>query len=510
MMERDGSNKSIWQEGMDDYQPTNAWNKEQVYDVLIVGGGITGLTTGLLLQSTGKTCVLAEAVRVGFGTTGGTTAHLNTVLDASYDIIENNFSEEDSKLVAAATREAIDLVEGLTIKYAIDCDFSYEPGYLLAQTAKEEEKLQKIVEASKRAGVVTDWAEHVPISLPFVKAARFEFQARLHASKYLYGQAGAFEKEGGVLLQQCLVKSHTYEDYFTVDTSLGTIKARKIVYATHIPPGINMLHFRCAPYRSYAAAFTLKSGSLPAGLIYDMKDPYHYFRTQQLNGKDYIIAGGFDHKTGHEKNTDHCFTELEAYLREHFDIDTIDFKWSSQYFSSTDGLPYIGLLPGHENIYVGTGYGGNGITFGSLAGKMICEAITGNASRYSQLFDPFRVKPVAGFVNFVKENADVVSKFIGMRFAYEKVSQLAELAPGDAVLADWEGQKVALHKDEKGKIYALDPVCPHAKCIVGWNSTEKSWDCPCHGSRFSYNGALLTGPATKGLTPMIWEDHEGD
>ena len=509
-MKRDGATRSIWQDGISEYQSSNAWNKSEVYDVLIVGGGITGLTTALLLQSHGKKCILAEAHNIGFGTTGGTTAHLNTILDNSYDFIESDFGKEGAKMVASATREAIDLVEGLSTQYGIDCDFHYEPGYLYATDAKEEEHLEKIYEATVRAGVVTDWVSRIPIPVSFTKACRFEFQARIHSGNYLSGLAAAFEKEGGVLLRQCVVNSVEKQQHFLAETSLGQIKAEKIVYATHIPPGINILHFRCAPYRSYAQAFTLKSGDYPQGLTYDLKDPYNYYRIQNINGQDYIIAGGFDHKTGHEQNTEEIFKKQESFLQGIFDIDRIDYRWSSQYFTSADGLPYIGLLPGHDNIYVGTGYSGNGITLGSLAAKIICDLIHNGSNKYEDLFKPSRIKPIAGFTEFVKENLDVVSQFIGKRFSYEKIASLAQLAPGEATLADWEGQKLALYKDEQGQVHALDPVCPHAKCVVDWNSVEKSWDCPCHGSRFACNGALLTGPATKGLVQIKWEDIEGD
>ncbi|RYZ33529.1 MAG: FAD-binding oxidoreductase, partial [Sphingobacteriales bacterium] len=398
-MRRDGSTTSIWQDQLPDFQPTNNWNKDETFDVLIVGGGITGLTTALLLQSGGKKCILAEAYNIGFGTTGGTTAHLNTVLDTSYDQIEADFGKDAAKLVASATREAIDLVEGLSNKYNIDSDLVYEPGYLFATNEEEAQHLEKIVDASLRAGVVTDWTDQVPISIPYTKACRFEFQARIHPTKYLLGLAKAFSDLGGVILQQCIVKNIDHGDEFTADSSLGAIKSRKVVYATHIPPGINILHFRNAPYRSYVQAFTLKSGTMPAGLIYDMKDPYNYFRTQEIDGKDYVIAGGFDHKTGHEENTDQVFAEQEAYLRKHFDIESIAYKWSSQYFIPADGLPYIGVLPGHSDIYVGTGYSGNGITLGSLAAKIICEMITGEQSRYTDLFNPSRIKPIAGFMD---------------------------------------------------------------------------------------------------------------
>jgi len=509
-MKRDGEQKSLWQDTVADYQPTNQWNKDEVYDMLVIGAGITGLTTALLLQSEGKKCIIAEAHNIAFGTSGGTTSHLNTMADTGYDILEKKFGKDATPLVASAMREAIDLVEGLVSKYSIDCGFAYKTAYLFAQNDEEAETLQKMKEATERAGVVCSSVNNIPIPVPFSKAMRVEMQAQLHATHYLHGLAKAYEQEGGILLQHCMVKEHKHEGHYLAETTLGTIKARKIMYATHIPPGISIFNFRCAPYRSYAAAVTLKNGNYPDALIYDVKDPYHYFRTQKVNGKEYLIAGGFDHKTGHNDNTEQIFRELEAYIRKHFEVDAVAYKWSSQYFEPADGLPYIGLMPGHDDIYVGTGYSGNGIIFGTLAGKMICEMVTGHESRYEKLFDTNRIKPIAGFANFVKENADVVSKFIGMRFSYEKVSELAALAPGEATLAEWEGKKVALYKDEQGKLHAVDPVCPHAGCLVAWNNAEKSWDCPCHGSRFAPNGALLTGPATHCLAQIKWEDIEGD
>lgn len=509
-MKRDGNMESLWQHGMEQYQPVNQWNRNEIYDVLIVGGGITGLTTALLLQQSGKKCVLAEADNIGFGTTGGTTAHLNTTLDSSYDIIEKNFSQAAAQHMAMALNESLVMIEKLITQYNIDCDFSYRPAFFIAETIQEQQALEQLAEATNRAGIAADFTPLAPTPITYRKACRIERQAQLHATKYIYGLAKAYEQEGGVLLQYCMVNSTTHDEYFTADTSLGEIKARKLVYATHIPPGVNLLHFRCAPYRSYAAAFTLRSGEYPEGLVYDLKDPYHYFRTQEVDGKKYLIAGGCDHKTGDDVKTQERFRELEAYLHNLYDIDSIDYKWSSQYFNSADGLPYIGLLPGHTDTYTATGYSGNGMILGSLAGIILCDLLMEQPNMYADLLSPSRIKPIAGFKEFVKENADVISKFIGMRFSYEKVSQLAELAPGDAVLAKWEDKKVALYKDDNGKIHALDPVCPHAGCLVAWNNAEKSWDCPCHGSRFSCNGTLLTGPARKGLTSMLWEDMEGD
>ena len=511
-MNRDGQLHSIWQDTVADYAPANSWNHDTTYDVLIVGAGITGLTTGLLLQRAGKKCIIAEAHNLGFGTTSGTTAHLNTMLDTTYDVAERDFGAEGAKLLHSAAKESIEQIDAFVQELGIDCGFSYQPGYLLAQDEKEAGNLQKIVEGAVRAGAQVSYSDTAPVPLPFVKAARFEGQAQFHATRYLTGLASAYEAAGGILLEHAPVSKVSFKDkIYEVETSLGAIKAQKLVYATHLPQGINLLHFRCAPYRSYAVACKLSDDNYPEGLAYDMKDPYNYFRTQEIDGQPYLIAGGFDHKTGHGENTDQCFRQLEAFVRNHYDVASIDYSWSSQYWTASDGLPYIGQVPGaDEGTYTGTGYGGNGLIFGTLAGKMLCDAIMQRENRYADLLKPSRIKPIAGFAEFVKENLDVVSQFINKRFSYEKISTLSELAAGEATLADWEGKKVALYKNEAGKVFAVDPVCPHAKCIVGWNSAEKSWDCPCHGARYTPQGEMITGPARHGLTPLIWEGMDGD
>jgi len=509
-MQRDGARESLWQHGVNDFQPTNSWDKNKEYDVVIVGAGITGLTTALVLQQEGLKCIVAEAHTVGFGTSGGTTAHLNTLLDSTYAEVEKNFSEEEAKTLASGLREAIDLIEGLINKYSIDCDFMYKAAYLYAENDKESKELEKIKKASEKAGIVLDWSDTIPVPIPFDSALRVEMQAQLHAGKYLMGLAKAFEQEGGVILQHCKVNDITGTDGLTADTTLGDIKAKKAVYATHIPPGVNIFSLRCAPYRSYAMAFTLNSGNYPDGMAYDMKDIYYYFRTHEVDGVKYVIGGGCDHKTGHNDNTEYVFTELESYMRRYFDIEKIAYKWSSQYYIPTDGLPYIGTMPGTEHICVATGFGGNGMVLGSLAAKIICAIKENKETPLIELFDPSRIKLIAGFSAFVKENTDVVSTFIGQKLSFEKVKALVELAPGQAIVAEYDDRKVALYKDDSGHVYALDPVCPHAKCTVNWNSAEKTWDCPCHGGRYAANGDLLTGPATKGLTQIKWEDIEGD
>jgi Rieske Fe-S protein len=245
----------------------------------------------------------------------------------------------------------------------------------------------------------------------------------------------------------------------------------------------------------------------PEGLAYDMYDPYHYYRTQEVDGEKYFIVGGEDHKTAHEENTEARFTHLEAYLRKFYKVKEIAYRWSSQFFDPADGIAYIGHLPGHPtNMFVATGFGGIGMTNSHISAMLLTDLVVIGKSEFLDLFDPNRVKPVAGFKNFVKEAADVVADFFGGIFSREKLEAFVEIAPGEGKIVKYEGKSIALYKDENGKLHAVSPACTHIKCTVNWNASEKSWDCPCHGSRFSCDGEVLTGPARKDLAVINLEE----
>ncbi|MET0391745.1 MAG: FAD-dependent oxidoreductase [Chitinophagaceae bacterium] len=499
MIQRDGSLVSLWQESVPPYTVSNK-PAAKIYDVIIAGGGITGITTALLLQEAGKKCIVLEAVNLGFGTTGGTTAHLNTLLDTPYTTISKNFGKEHARAVAAASADAISLIRSNIARYNIDCGFEWADAVLFARDEQQAKELDEVVKASADAGLEINDTDDIPVPISFTKAAVAKGQAKFHPLHYVYGLAKAFEKAGGVIVQDCRVTGVESNDVVEVETTQGIFRATDLVYATHIPPGVNLLHLRCAPYRSYAMAVTLQDGDYPDNLSYDMYDPYHYYRTQRVDGRDYLIVGGEDHKTAHEENTDRCFQNLENHIRKHFSVDEIVHKWSSQYFEPADGLPYIGHLPGHpEHIYAATGYGGNGMTYSGVAALALKEMLLQEELRYATLFNPNRIKPVAGFTNFIKHNADVVKQFIGKWFSGEELQQTGELARGEAKVVTWNKEKIALYKDENGQLHAVSPECTHMKCGVQWNTAEKSWDCPCHGARYSYDGKLLTGPANADL-----------
>ena len=472
-----------------------------IFDVVIIGGGVTGVTTALQLQKAGKKCILIEAQNLGFGTTGGTTAHLNTVLDESYDRIMKNHGEANAKRVADTARNAIERIRRNIEEYNIECDYKEVRGYMYAQTYTQAEELEKILDASKKVGEKMEYTDTVPVTIPFQKAVVFEKQAQFNPIKYLYSIAEAFENVGGIILQECRATDVTVTDGVAIVSTYKTeVRARNVVYATHIPPGVNVLHFTCAPYRSYAMAVKLSDKNYPDGLAYDMYDPYRYYRTQVIEGERYLIAGGEDHKTAHEINTEKCFRELEAYVRQFFNVESVPFKWSSQYFQSADGLPYIGHLPGNpDNVYVATGFGGNGFTHGTTAASILADIICNGKSEYEDLYSPARVKPIAGFENIVKEAADVVGSLIVGWLHTDKLNELVDLARGDGKVVNYDGKKIGVYKDEVGKLYAVNPSCPHIQCSVSWNTCEKTWDCPCHGSRFSFTGGMVTGPARKDL-----------
>ncbi|HTF17075.1 MAG TPA: FAD-dependent oxidoreductase [Chryseolinea sp.] len=506
-MDRDGKNISLWQDTQR-FMPNSKPAPGAQYDVVIVGGGMTGVMTAVMLQTQGKNCLLAESHNLGFGTTGGTTAHLNTLLDTPYHVIAKAFGEDSARTVATAASEAIQLIENNIRLLNIECEFARSDAFLFSQSESETNDLERVFQSATKAGLSGEYVTDLPIPVAFEKAARFQDQAKFNPLKYLFAIASEFERLGGTIAHDCHVSDvHDDDGKISVTTSQGVFGTEKLVYATHIPPGINLLHLRCAPWRSYAMALKLAGERYPAGLIYDLKDPYHYYRSQTIDGQTYLIVGGKDHKTGENENTEHVFATLHADVERIFNIKEITHQWSSQYFESADGLPYIGHLPGsNSGIYVATGFGGNGMIYSHIAAQEITRQILTGESIYENLFSPSRIKPIAGFNNFVTHNVDVVKHFVGKWISLHQLGDLAEIAPGEGRVVKVENKPVALYKSENGKLHAVSSICTHMKCNVVWNGTERSWDCPCHGARYSPDGKVLTGPASQDLEVISLKD----
>ena len=310
MIQRDGCNTSLWQDSVEGYRQVNKADNSSLYDVVIAGAGITGITTALLMQNAGLKCLVLEANSLCFGTTGGTTAHINTLLDVPYSTIEKKFSKEKAKLVADSVKEAVATIKKHIGKYDIDCDYQETTATLFAKTDKQKDELDKISQATADAGIANEFVKKISIPIKFLKAMKVNGQAKFNPVRYVYALAEEFEKAGGVIVQECRIVSADETENVEIQTSNGKYKSRFLVYATHIPPGVNLLHFRCIPQRSYAMAVKLKDDKYPGDLLYDMYDPYHYYRTQEIDGEKYFIVGGEDHKTAHEENQEYCLLKL--------------------------------------------------------------------------------------------------------------------------------------------------------------------------------------------------------
>lgn len=505
-MNRDGARKSVWQDQIRSFSVADP--QLAAYDIIIVGGGITGVSTALSLQKVGKKCLLLEAANIAFGTSGGTTAHLNDFFDTSFADAVKDFGLENAKLFADAGKEALQVIQTNIKEYDINCDFEEKNAHLFALDDKQADQLDELVKGASQVHYQMNYIETINFPIPFKKAVEIPGQAQFHPLKYIKSLAQEYCNLGGVIFEGCTCKQHSEQDgHISVETSKGKFTARHLVYATHIPPGVNKLHFTNAPYRSYVLACTLSDDDYPAVLGYDLQDPYHYYRTHIVNGVKLLIAGGEDHKTGHADDTGECFSNLENYIREHFNVDKVVYSWSSQYYEPVDGFPFIGILPGSNgNVFVATGFRGNGMMFGSLSSKIITDLIIQGSNRYGNLFSPSRIKPVAGFTQFVKEQATVVTDFIKDKLFIDRIESFAAVDPGKAKVVKYDKDNYAVYKEANGKIHILKSTCPHAKCEVRWNSAEISWDCPCHGSRFNVNGKLLTAPAVNGLQKINEDD----
>lgn len=500
MISRDGSHISLWQDNKrETFQSQYSWDEKA--DIIIVGAGITGITTALLLQKSGKKCIILEAQNIGYGTTGGTTAHLNTLLDTPYSTIIKNFGEDNARLVARAAEDALIHIHQNINQYQIDCGYEKCKAFLFSQDESQNKELQEILDACKTMDLPVNEEDAIPVPIEFTQSFSVEGQGKFHPMRYIQALLQEFVKLGGLIIENIRVTGLSeVNQEVHVETEQKTFICNHLIYATHVPPGINLIHLRYTAFRSYAIAVTLTDNQYPEDLSYDMYDPYHYYRTQEIDGIQYLIAGGEDHKTGDKINTEAQFVKLEAHVRKHFNVENVTHRWSSQYYETTDGLPYIGILPGNsDRVLVATGFGGNGMTYGTLSALVLKSILLKEEDPMIKLFSPSRLKPIAGFKSFVEHNADVFKEVMGKFFSSNPSKGFVDLARTEGKIMDFDDWKIGVYKDENGAIHAVQADCTHMGCTVAWNQTEKSWDCPCHGARFSVDGTVLNGPSDRDL-----------
>lgn len=505
-MNRDGNTTSFWQSITS--VENNRSAKEfapQHFDTIIVGGGITGVTLAKELQNRGQNCLLLEKDNIGFGTTGGTTAHINNFFDSSYDEVISDFGESGAKILASAAKDTIKYIKSNIIKYHISCEYNECSSFLFSAEEKQNDQLEKIFDSHQKVDIETVKVHTIPFSLPFENAIEIKGQAQFHPLRYINKLVKEFEREGGTVMTETQVTDFENKDGKVKVFTNGDhyFSADNLIWATHIPPGNNRFSVLLAAYRSYALTAKLENQVPQLAQGADLYDPYHYLRYHKSNDEYFIIVGGFDHMTGDEEDTDQHFSDLTTYLNQHFKYKNIVAKWSSQYYVPADGLAYIGQMPGENNIYISTGYNGNGMTFGSMAALIIPDLMEGKTTPLSNLLSPGRIKPVASAKNVISEVVNATTHFVKDKFSAEKIKDLDLIAAGEGKIIKHDGSTIAAYRDMKSKLHLLSPVCPHTGCNVVWNPSEVTWDCPCHGSRFDIDGSLLNGPAMSDLKKIM-------
>lgn len=475
-------------------------------DVCVIGGGIAGLTTAYLLMKEGKKVCLLEDFEIGSGQSGRTTAQFSSALDDHYFELEKMYDESTIKLIADSHQNAIEKVHSIVLKEQIDCECERVNGYLFSLGDPRTEVLQKEYSAAHRAGLINvAFLDRVPL-LFFDSAAclRFPQQLQLHPLKYLEGLARCLIQGGAEIYTQTHVSEIIKEQPIKVMTRTEHfVKCHSAVVATNTP--INKLfsiHTKQAPYRTYVIGFKIPKESVTKALYWDTLEPYHYVRVESGPEYDVLIVGGEDHKTGQETHPETHFISLEQWARRYFSVVTdVIYKWSGQVMEPVDSLAYCGRNSfENDHVYVITGDSGDGMTHSTIGAMIITDQIMGRKNIWEDVYSPSRITfSAAG--KYIKENSNVVAQYTEWLETKPK-PDLSTVPLGQGVVFRDGLHMVAAYKNLNGKFDFLSAACPHLKGMVHWNDVEKSWDCPCHGSRFDPQGQVIEGPAKSDLKKL--------
>lgn len=482
-------------------------------DVCVIGAGIAGLSVAYLLLGEGHDVTVLDAAAPGAGETGRTTAHLVTALDRGYTELVRLHGQEGARIAAESHTAAINSIETIVEREGIACDFERVDGYVFS-ASRDADALREEADAARGAELDVELLPRVPDVLTDLgPCVRFPRQAQMHPVAYLQGLADAVARRGGHLFTSTRAVAVDGDQPLRVVTGNGsTVRADAVVVATNTPFNTMVgLHAKQAPYRSYAIAGAILRGTVPAALYWDTADPFHYARVVRCpEGSDLLVVGGEDHKTGQDDvGADVRYRRLVDWARDRFPMmDEPAHRWSGQVIETMDGLAFIGRMEASRNVFVATGDCGNGLTHGAIAGMLLTAQLAGRKSPWSGLYDPTRHR-LAALGRLVRENLNVAAQLASWVEGGD-VSDAEEVRPGAGAVVRQGIHKVAVYRDPDGVLHERSAVCPHLKCIVRWNTAEETWDCPCHGSRFSATGQVLNGPATSDLGPPPGRDDAPD
>jgi hypothetical protein len=478
-------------------------------DVVVIGSGIAGLSTAYELARFGRSVIVIDRGKIGWGMTARTTAHLATELDDFFSELIRVRGEDDARLWHDSQVTAVNRIEAICRDEGIDADFARLDGYLFPAEEAHRAELEEEYQACKAINVNVEWVDRAPVpGKDTGPALRFPNQGRFHPTKYLAGLARAIVARGGrIYADTAHASDQETDDGVEITTEAGpVIRASAAVFCTNSPTNDKVaIHAKQTPDRTYVVAGRVPKGSVPDALVWDTYEAYHYVRIQPLSEtEDLIIVGGGDHRTGEADDMDKRLDDLESWTREHYPSFTrADYRWSGQVLEPMDFMPFSGRNPGNKNIYIHTGDSGQGITNGVAGSLTIMPLIIGEDSRYAPVLDPGRKSftSTSSIGEFVREQAGSAKNYME-HITGGEIASADELAPGEGGLMRKGLHKIAVYRDEDGSVTQRSAVCTHLGCIVHWNNFEKCWDCPCHGSQFAPDGQVLNGPAAKPLAEV--------
>ncbi|MBM7703855.1 FAD-dependent oxidoreductase [Metabacillus iocasae] len=477
-------------------------------DVAIVGGGITGITAAYLLTKEGMKVALLEANELLNGTTGHTTAKLTAQHGLIYDELINHIGKEQAKNYYKANNEALQFVKELIQEKQIDCDFSTEDAYIYTNSEKYVQKLYDEFKAYQKLDIPSELVHEIPFDFPIKKAIVMKEQAQFHPLKYLLALVEEMTHLDGKIFEHTVATDVEKGEQPVVTTRDGAkVYCKHVVAASHFPfyDGNGFYFTRMYAERSYVIGIKATK-EYPGGMYLSAEQPTRSLRYTEINGEKLILVGGDSHKTGQGINTMEHYQALQHFAEQTLGIKEYLYRWSAQDLYTLDKVPYIGpITPKKENIYVATGYRKWGMTNGTAAALLLRDLILNRENPYTSLFSPSRFHGDPSIKQFLIQNFDVAGHLIeGKLDVGDK--RLQELEVGEGSVVFMKGKRAGAYKDLDGKLHCVDTTCTHLGCEVEWNAGDTTWDCPCHGSRFSYDGQVIEGPANEPLKQVNIEE----
>ena len=490
--------------------PALSGNEE--FDVVVVGAGITGLTTAYFLKQSGARVAVIDRHRVASGTTGKTTAKVSALHSLTYAQLTAKHGEDKARRYAEANQDAVERIAALVEELGSDCQFERASAYTYTNSDDQVSQIEAEVEAATRLGLPASYTEDTDLPFPVRAAVRLDGQAHFHPGRYCQALAAAMATGGSRVFEATDGLDVAEDgDGAVVRTPHGDLSAGQVVMATLLPfVDIGGFFAKAEPTRSYALAARVR-GSVPRGMYLSVDSPTRSIRPVRYEDADGLVLGGPSHPSGQEDHTLRHYEDLERWAQQTFDVESVDYRWSAQDYSTVHTLPYVGRSPRMARTYVATGFRKWGITNGTAAARIIADAITGRDNAWREAFDATRIGDAETIVKLAKQNLEVGKHFVKDRLARLRASALDDLHPGQGSVVRVGGQAVGAYRGPDGAVHAVSVTCSHMACTLRWNEAEITWDCPCHGSRFSVDGRVIDGPAVEDLAPVPVEaEPEGE